>query len=167
LNPFFKRSTMKTLYFIFIILSTCVIAQAQSPAYEGGNTPQSLQPPKVVAEKFKTEFPGIIPAWRIEDNYYVADFADTSSFKGRSIAYDKNAKIFRRESEVENSSYPSNINTYYMKNYPGEKFKTFKSWDEKGVPTYCIKRTSGSLWFDKEGNYINPEKKNEQTAAAD
>ena len=157
---------MKALYSFFILIAALNNLLAQIPAYEGGRNPQPFQPPKTIHEKFRSEYPDITPTWHVEEKYYVADFSDTVSFRGISIAYDKNGKVVRRESEMENSTYPAAINTYYVKNYPGEKFKTWKSIDDKGKHSYCIKREGGALWFDREGNYIDPQKKNEQTAAA-
>lgn len=157
---------MKTLYSLIAFSLLVFRLGAQIPAYEGGSKPVSFQPPKDIGDKFKKEYPEITPTWHVEEKYYIADFTDTISFKGISIVYDNNGKVVRRENEMENSSYPANINTYYVKNYPGEKFKTYKSVNDKGAPSYRIKRDSGILWFDNEGNYIDPEKKNEQTAAA-
>jgi len=158
---------MKTLYFIFIFASLFVGFRAQIPATAGGPLTAEEKTPASIQEKFKKEYPEITPTWHVADNYYVADFTDTNSFKGTSIAYDKNGKVVRRESEMENSSYPAGINNYFVKNFPGEKFKTWKSQNERGEQRYCIKREYEVLWFDKEGNYIDPEKKNEQTASAD
>ena len=149
---------MKTLYALYLSLFLSVTGLSQLPAYQGGPEPSTFQPPKVVSEKFKREYPEVTPTWHVEEKYYVADFTDTISFKGISLVYDKNGKIVRRESEMENSTYPAKINDYFVKNYPGEKFKTYKCLDDKGIQSYCIKRPTGALWFDKEGNYI-PEKK--------
>jgi len=157
---------MKTLYSFFIFCLLLNVLSAQSPAYEGGKEPVAFQPSKKVLDKFKSEYPQITPTWKVEQNYYVADFSDTNSFKGITIVYDKNANVVRRESEMENSTYPQNINTYFVKNYPGEKFKTWKSIDDKGNHSYCIKRESEVLWFDNSGNYMDPQKKNEQTTAS-
>lgn len=156
---------MKTLY-ILLIVCLMLNVKAQSPAYEGGKEPVAYQPSKKVLDKFKAEYPQITPTWKLERNNYVADFSDTTTFKAITIVYDKNAKVVRREMEVENSSYPQNINTYFVKNYPGEKFRTWKSYDDKGAQTYCIKRSEGAVWFDKEGNYIDPQKKNEEVTAS-
>ncbi|PBQ33546.1 hypothetical protein CNR22_17780 [Sphingobacteriaceae bacterium] len=157
---------MKTLYSLFIFFLMLNVLSAQSPAYEGGKEPVAYQPSKEVLDKFKSDYPQVTATWKIEKNYYVADFADTATFKGISIVYDKNANVVRRELEVENSSYPQNINTYFVKNYPGEKFRTWKSTDDKGSQTYCIKRPDGPLWFDAQGNYLDPQKKNEQATAS-
>ena len=158
---------MKTLYFIFISVSLIAGLRAQIPANAGGPLTAEEKTPASIQEKFKKEYPDVTPTWRKDEKYYVADFTDTNSFKGTTIAYDKNGNVVRRESEMENSTYPAAINNYFVKNYPGEKFKTWKSLDETGEQKYCIKREYQVLWFDKEGNYIDPEKKNEQTASAD
>lgn len=157
---------MKTLYSLLIFSLMLNVLSAQSPAYEGGKEPVAYQPSKKVLDKFKSEYPQMTPTWKLEQNYYVADFSDTTTFKAITIVYDKNAKVVRREMEVENSSYPQNINAYFVKNYPGEKFRTWKSYDDKGAQTYCIKRSEGAVWFDKQGNYIDLQKKNEQATAS-
>lgn len=156
---------MKTGYAVFIFYFTIGSLLAQLPAYEGGKQPQPFQPPKSIADKFRTEYPSVTPTWHVQKNNYVADFADTTTLRGISIVYDKNGKVLRRESEMENSTYPAKINTYFVTNYPGEKFKTWKCVDENGVQSYCIKRPTGPLWFDSSGNYLDPEKKNDPTAA--
>jgi hypothetical protein len=157
-------------YYLLLLLSICILdITAQTPVTAGSpkeiTTP--VEPPSAIAEKFKNEFPGITPIWHIDGKNFVAEFVDPNTFKGISVVYDKDGNIIRRESELENSSYPSSINDYYIKKYPGEKFKTWRSADEKGQVTYYIKRQSGLVWFDKEGKYIEPEKKKEETAAVE
>lgn len=154
---------MKTIYTLCLFFSV-LLFQAQLPIYEGGKNPKSFQPPPAIVEKFNSEYPEITPAWHVEKSYYVADFSDTTTLRGISIVYDKNGKIVRRESELENSTYPAKINTYFVKNYPGEKFRTWKCVDDRGTQSFCIKRPDGPLWFDNQGNYFDPEKKSEQTA---
>ena len=112
---------MKLLYSLALYALFLNFASAQIPAYQGGKNPVSFQPPKEIMEKFKKEFPEVNPIWRTEEKYYVADFSDTSTFKEMTIVYDKNGKVVRRESEMENSTYPGSINSFYVKNYPGER----------------------------------------------
>jgi len=148
---------MKILYLSLLFIFLLITVSAQVPANTGG--PVANMPPSFIEEKFKKEYPGITPTWHMDERLYIADFTDTMSFRGISIVYDRKGKIVRRESEMENSTYPQRINDYFVKNYPGEKFKTWKCLDDKGIHSYCIKRPAGPLWFDKEGNYIEPEKK--------
>jgi hypothetical protein len=158
-----KSIAMKNFY-LLLLLSVCLagLLRAQIPANEGGRVADQL--PTFIEEKFKKEYPNITPTWHVDEKLYIAEFTDTNVFKGMRIAYDRNGRVVRRESEMENASYPASINDYYVKNYPGEKFKTWRSRDAKGIQRYCIKRDSDVLWFDNEGKYIDAQKKSEETA---
>lgn len=156
---------MKKHYLALLLSLVLAALPAQVPVNTGSSTSgNQTQPPPAIVDKFTNEHPGITPAWHMDGKNFTAEYVDPNTFKGVSIVYDKDGNVIRRESEMENSSYPASINDYYIKKYPGEKFKTWRSLDDKGAQTYFIKRSSGTVWFDKDGNYIDPEKKNEETA---
>lgn len=160
-----KKNAMKILYLSVLFIFLLISLSAQIPANSGG--PVADMPPSFIEENFKKEYPGITPTWHVDETLFIADFTDPNIFKGVSIVYDRKGNVVRRENEMENSTYPQAINEYFVKNYPGEKFKTWKCQDDKGMQGYCIKRPSGAVRFNKEGKYIEPEKKNDQTAAAE
>lgn len=156
---------MKKHGFLWIFISLFCVTRAQMPVNTGTSQPGKNLPPLFIENKFRQEYPDITPVWYEEDKFYIAQFTDTNVFKGINIVYDRKGKVVRRESELDNSSYPQAINDYFVKHYPGEKFRTWKSQDDQGTQRYCIRRSAGVLWFDQEGRYLEPEKKNAQTAA--
>jgi hypothetical protein len=148
--------------FLFFALSILVLAgSAQIPAdaARGKSLPAQITPPPAIEEKFKNEHPSVTPTWSMDGQNFKAEFIDPATFKGNSIVYDKEGNVMRRENEMENSSYPQGINDFYIKKYPGEKFKTWSSQDNSGERSYFIRRDNEIVWFDKEGNYIDPQKK--------
>jgi hypothetical protein len=157
-------------YYLFVALSLALLTglTAQSTSGRGRmeKPSEQAQPPQEIVDKFTKEHPGITPAWHMDGKNFAAEYVDPNTFKGISIVYAPDGSVLRRESEMENSSYPAGINDYYIKKYPGEKFKTWRSLDDKGVQSYYIKRANETVWFDQEGRYIDPEKKNGETAAS-
>lgn len=155
------KKIMRTVLTVSFFLILCLTARPQVSITAGQEktlSPQ-VEPPPVVTEKFKNEHPAITPSWSADGKNFRADFVDPESFKGRSIVYDPEGKVIRRESEVENSSYPQSINDYYIKRFPGEKYKTWRSQDNSGSQTYYIRHGSDILWFDKEGKAIESRRK--------
>jgi len=107
-----------------------------------------------VLDKFKQAYPDITPEWKMDGKNFVASFVDPNTLKGINIVYDKDGNVIRKETELENSSYPQSINDYYINKYPGEKYKTWSSVDNTGVSTYYIKRANETIWFDKGGIFV-------------
>jgi hypothetical protein len=144
-----------TTLLLFLTLSVCMVsAQAPLTAGRERDVPQQINPPKVILDKFTKEYPRVTPSWRMDGQNFVAEFVDPVSLKGVSVVYDKEGNVVRKESEVENASYPQGINDYYIKKYPGEKFKTWSSLDDKGERRYFIRREKETVWFDQEGHVI-------------
>jgi hypothetical protein len=152
---------MKRL-FVLLLLSFTFFMQAQIPADAAKEKPlpEKITPPQKILEKFTKEYPGVTPSWRMDGQNFMAEFVDPLTLKGCSIVYDKDANVLRRENEMENSSYPQSINDYYIKKFPGEKFKTWSSLDTKGERSYFIKREKEIVWFDKEGKPLEAVGKN-------
>ncbi len=150
---------MKQLLFIALLICT-MNSTAQIPVDAGQDKtiPAQVVPPQAIVDKFIKEYPGITPSWRMDGKNFQAEFVNPTTFKGNVIVYDKDGNVIRRENEMENASYPPNINTYFIKKYPGEKFKTWTTQNENGEETYYIKRNNEIVWFDKNGNYISPAK---------
>jgi len=144
-------------YIYFLILSFLFLQQtAQTPltAMKEKTLTAEVDPPAVVKENFKKEFPEVTPVWKMDGVNFRAEFVDAVSLKGRSVTYDPNGKVLRRESEMDNASYPQAINDYFIKKYPGEKFKTWTTTDAQGEKAYYIRREAGLVWFDKDGQPV-------------
>ena len=141
---------------LLVLLSNVICLSAQTPVGNPEKIVQSdkIVPPEPVLEAFKKEFPSITPAWSMDGGNFKAVFVDPTSLKGVTIVYDKTGNVVRRDSELDNSSYPESINSFYIKNYPGEKYKTWVSTDDKGTRTYYIQRGEKLLWFDSEGKVV-------------
>src|SRR3954471_2149892 len=151
---------MRKILFLFCVMALVQLdAQVPANAAEKKALPESITPPDNILEKFNKEYPGITASWRMDGQNFKAEFVDPNTLKGNSIVYDKAGNVVRRENEMENASYPESINQYYIKHFPGEKFKTWSSQDDKGERSYYIKRNSETVWFDKEGKYIEPKRK--------
>jgi hypothetical protein len=144
--------TLTLLSYSFILSQTPVTAGREK------DVSQKINPPKVVLDKFTQSYPDITPEWKMDGKNFVANFVDPNTLKGISIVYDKDGNVIRKETELENSSYPQSINDYYIKKYPGEKYKTWSSVDNSGANTYFIKRENETIWFDKDGNFVKPRK---------
>jgi len=131
-----------------------ILSQTPVTAGKEKNLPQKIDPPQIVLDKFKQAYPDITPEWKMDGKNFVASFVDPNTLKGINVVYDKDGNVIRKETELENSSYPQSINDYYIKKYPGEKYKTWSSVDNTGVSTYYIKRANETIWFDKGGNFV-------------
>ena len=151
---------MKHVLCLVLLLSFCSV-QAQIPANAAKEreVPQKITPPQIILDKFTKEYPNITPSWRMDGQNFMAEFMDPMTMKGVAIVYDKEGNVVRRENEMENSSYPQSINDYYIKTYPGEKYKTWSSLDQKGVRSFFIKREKETVWFDKEGKPVQTASK--------
>jgi hypothetical protein len=145
---------MKKALILFIFLFSLLPAHSQQGQGAKSQAPRDVVPPATIIEKFNKEHPGMTPSWKADGTNFRADFVDPNTFKGCSILYDKDGNVIRRENEMENASYPQTINDYYIKHFPGEKFKTWTSLDNSGQKKYYIRRENEVVWFDKDGNYI-------------
>jgi hypothetical protein len=108
--------------------------------------------PSGVKDKFNKEHPGVPATWTKDGENLKVNYVDPDSNKGQVLVYDHNGSVLRRESELDNATYPPKINDYFISHYPGEKFKTWASEDPAGVKTFFIDRKSEIIWFDREGN---------------
>src|SRR5687768_6805451 len=118
---------MKKLF--ICVLLTIAVTTAVSQNSTSGNTPPDEQTPAAITDKFNSEHPGVPATWKKDGDNYKVDFVDPDSNMGQIIVYDRNGSILRRESELDNLAYPQSINDYFIKTYPGEKYKTWGSQD--------------------------------------
>jgi hypothetical protein len=152
-----ETGIMKKTYLVFILTILnygFIVSQTPVTAGKEKDVPQKITPPQVVLDKFTKTYPDITPGWKMDGKNFVASFVDPNTLKNVNIVYDKDGNVIRKETELENSSYPQSINDYYIKKYPGEKYKTWSSVDNTGTPTYYIKRATETIWFDKNGNFV-------------
>lgn len=144
--------------FLFFVLSLVVFATPTFPQKQAKKSVDSAvpqaKPPQVVIDNFTKEYPDITPGWRVDGENFIADFVDPNTLKGVRIVYDKDGRVIRRENELENASYPQSINDYFIKKYPGEKYRTWTSQDNAGVKRYFIMRQDETIYFDQEGKPV-------------
>lgn len=112
------------------------------------------RPPQVVLDKFHDEYREVTPKWTREGSLFRAEFVDPNTLKGACMVYDHDGKVVRRETEMGNNTYPAGILQYFIKKYPGEKFKTWSSLDNSGSRKYYICRDKTKVWFDHDGKFI-------------
>lgn len=122
----------------------------------------AAQVPKAVSEQFTREHPGITPSWKADGKLYKAYYTDSKTNMGQLVVYDDKGNVQRRESELDKLAYPSSINDYHSRNFPGESYKLWSVDDKTGVRTYYSERNQQLMWFDKNGNYVTPKEKNVQ-----
>lgn len=64
---------------VFTIIASFALLLASCNKDDDKNVP-GIQPPKLIQDSFKTEYPGIQnPEWKVAGNYYVADFENDST----------------------------------------------------------------------------------------
>lgn len=160
---------MKKIIFCAGPFFFCLIIQAQTPSLTKTLSPSkeknktvatptektSVEPPEIVLEKFNTGNPGknnVI--WKTEGNNYWVTYNDPKTGMVNVIVYDKEGKVIRKESEVDNLVYPSGISDYYIKQYPKEKYKVGQADTDGGQTHYFINRKGKMIWFDQSGKSI-------------
>jgi hypothetical protein len=119
---------------------------------------QQNQVPSSIKESFINQYPGEPALWKKDGKFYKVSFNDPVSHLGQIIVYDENGNVVRKETEVESLEYPSNINTYYLEKYPGEKYKIWKTENMTGERQFYIDHKSQRLLFDSDGNIISDKK---------
>ncbi len=151
---------MRAIILICLTAFCFYSATAQTPvtAVKDKTLTAEVVPPAEVKDKFIKEHPSVTPSWSMDGKNFKAEFVDPNTFKGNCIVYDAEGNVIRRENEMENASYPKSINDYFIKTYPGEKFKTWSSLDARGNRTFYIKRNNDQVWFDKDGKVIESKK---------
>jgi len=152
---------MKTL--LFILLSFSNLLFPQSGDITTATTSSSSVPPKIVMTAFTGSNPNVKPAWTFsDDNTYSAAFTDEATNMGRIIIYDSRGNLIAVENELHNSAYPAAIATYFIKTYPKEKYKVWSFYDTNDRKTYFINREQETVWFDRDGKFVEVVKKKNQ-----
>ena len=114
--------------------------------------------PSAILNKFKAEYPDETPMWNMDKKNYRASFIDSKMKNGHAVAYDKNGVVVYREEQLAKGDYPSGIDTYFVANYPQDKYGVWSSMDRSGKRRYFSKHSKGILWFDENGKYVETVK---------
>ncbi|MBA2407382.1 MAG: hypothetical protein H0V65_05255 [Chitinophagales bacterium] len=141
-----------------LVLAICSISAFAQVTDKAEGTSRAQVPDKV-REAFRSNHPNATGVdWNSEAKYKV-NFKDQDN-QQHTIVYDENAKIIRREHEVEKGNIPRPVSAYYLKNYPNEKeYKVWAVEDDNGGTIYYSRSQDRMLYFDKDGNFTREEKK--------
>ncbi|MES2514875.1 MAG: hypothetical protein V4580_12055 [Bacteroidota bacterium] len=152
---------MKTiLHLLFTVLGIQVLV-AQTNTNNNSISPSTQNPtpavntPVIVTTKFNAAHPNTNALWRTDDENFSAEFRDPQSNMQRIIIYDAYGNVVRTQAEVDKANYPDNINLYYTETYPTENYQVWSCEDAHGNLTYYSVRKTGTLLFDKTGNYLS------------
>lgn len=146
---------MKTLL-LLLTLNMAIQLHSQTTTAQptGVQLTPNVQPPAIVLNNFSAAYPNVNPEWGLQDDIYSADYRDVTTNMGRVISYDKLGNITSIENELANDAYPQSIGNYFVKKYPGEKYKVWSYEDGMGNKMYYILRGEQSIWFSSEGKFI-------------
>lgn len=151
---------MNYFLYIFIVLMYGHAMIAQTNTNHNTIPPSTQNPtsgvstPLIVTTKFNNEYPNTNALWHEDGENFSAEYRDAQNSMGRIIVYDTYGNLVRKEMELDKTSYPDNINLYYKENYPTENYKVWSMEDAKGNLSYYSIRQSGTLLFDKSGNFL-------------
>lgn len=146
----------KLLLIIFTAIGlNATIAQTNTPTGMQ-TTPPGVDLPSIVLNNFTIDQPNTKAEWRIDEENYAADYKDNITGRGRTVVYNRDGNIVRREYEVEYTVYPSTIGQYYSDNFPKEKYIVWSSEDANGelMYYYSYHDYGKMVWFDKDGKYL-------------
>ncbi|MES2681400.1 MAG: hypothetical protein V4635_16005 [Bacteroidota bacterium] len=148
-----------TLLYILLVLTTATFAQSAADPMELN---QSVQPPTIVMTTFTSNYHTRALWTANEDNTFNGSYVDESTNMGRVIIYDERGNLVAVENELHNNAYPVAIATWYIKNYPKEKFTIWSHYDTNDSKTYFANRSQETIWFDRNGTYTHTVKKSSQ-----
>ncbi|HOZ87465.1 MAG TPA: hypothetical protein PL029_06895 [Bacteroidia bacterium] len=148
-----------TLLYIFLVLTTATFAQS---AADPTGLNQAVQPPAIVMTNFTANYHTKAIWTANEDNTFNGSYTDESTNMGRVIIYDQRGNLIAVQNELHNNAYPAAIATWYIKNYPREKFVIWSNYDTNDTKTYFANRAQETIWFDRNGTYTHSAKKGSQ-----
>jgi hypothetical protein len=152
---------MKTVFHLLfvIFLSRILVSQTNtnnnSIAPSAQNPTPAVKTPLIVTTKFNIAYPNTNALWHSDDDTFSAEFMDAQSNRQHIVTYDPYGNLIRTEHEVDKTIYPDNINLYYTETFPTENYQVWSSEDAQGNVTYYSVRKTGTLLFDKAGNYLS------------
>ena len=111
-NLFQTFFIMKTLFLILAITAfNFTSMRAQTP---------SINVPANIKSEFKASYPRAAAVeWQQVNDKYKVMFTDAKNLH-HTIIYQKDGKLFSRESELDEQQVPKTIRDYYIENYPSE-----------------------------------------------
>ena len=139
----------------FVLQGYCQTAAI--PAIQENVAARKVAPedvPNVVTAQFNGKVKNMIPSWTDNGNTYMAAYKDTLNL-GHVMTYDKNGSLLSTQDEQGRTSYPSPIERYHDKRFPGEKFTVWLITDPTQNKMYYFTRDKETLWFDPKGNIVN------------
>ncbi len=151
---------MKThLFTIAALISGIMLGQGSGELYDMS---QKVQPPVIVMTTFTSSYHANAVWTANDDNTFNGSYIDESSNMGRVIIYDNRGNLLAVENELHNDAYPAAIATHYIKNFPKEKFTVWSHYDTNDSKTYFVNRPQETIWFDRDGKYLQTVKKRSQ-----
>ncbi|MEP7128115.1 MAG: PepSY-like domain-containing protein [Chitinophagales bacterium] len=113
------------------------------------------QTPETVILRFKTDYPAASTVeWKVDADRYKVTFTDQHNLH-HMLIYDKDGKVYGRESELAEASVPASINEYFIKNFPNEKgARVWLTENEAGIKSYYTPIDDAVLFFDKDGKFV-------------
>lgn len=147
----------KSLLILTTVLGMKVlVAQTNTPV---GSEVNGANPPTIVTSKFQTDYPNINAKWIADGDNFSAEYRNQNTNMGTNVIYDRYGNMVSTNIETNKDEYPNLIGDYYIKNHPNEEYKIWSSEDSKGNKTYYSKGKSRTIWFDKDGKYIQKKVK--------
>jgi hypothetical protein len=122
----------------------------------------AVSTPAIVTSNFSRDFPGAQVTWSMEGKNHRGLYIDPVTHLQHIIIYDPNGNVIRRESELEQGSYPASINDFYNKNHPNETYNVWETKDAKGKRGYYSKYKDEMQWYDSVGKPVNKAKTKEE-----
>lgn len=116
------------------------------------------QAPDNLVSKFKADYPKANAVeWKMESDRYKVTFTDPQNLH-HTIVYDKNGRVYTRESELDEASVPSSVREYYANNFPEQVgTRVWLSENEGGTKMYYTPVDDAVLFFDKDGKFTRKE----------
>jgi hypothetical protein len=159
----------KLILSIFIVSGFCLCSQTESPTptVPTGvqlSTNTNVDAPSIVTNRFNTDYPNVSPVWAGTENGFVATYTERNSNLGRTVMYDRYGNVIRKDTELDNTSYPVPIKKYYAKTYPGEAYSIWMRESGQGSQNYFVIHQNDTSWFDNNGTYLRKPAKGRSTA---
>ncbi len=147
---------MKKIFLLLAIVFSITALNAQTNTPVGmQTTPAGVDVPSIVVNNFTLNEPNTTAVWRMDEENYAADYKDKITGQGRTVLYDRDGNLMRRDYEVEYTVFPASVGQYYSENFPKEKYIVWSSEDSGGnlLYYYSYHDYGKMVWFDKDGKY--------------
>jgi hypothetical protein len=147
---------MKTYILLISIIAFHILGAQENAVLPTGvqTTPESIEVPDIVRNKFNREHPNVKPTWQLVGDNYVVEYIDETTETKRLIAFDEDSNVMRRDKEVDDKHYPKAIKDYFKRHYPNEDYTIWYSEDNSGNKIYYSNQKTTVIWFDKDGRFL-------------